>query len=339
MRTPTSAAALFAAAAFASALLTWAWIALARRRQLQDLPGPRRLHAAPTPRGGGIAVALAMLGALAWIGIWAPPPEPWLPGLAAGIAAFAAVGLLDDLLPMPALLKLALQLVAAGTMLATAADGQPVGWLHGFALLFACAYFVNVWNFMDGSNGLVSLQAVLIALALAAWPGQGAGLRLASLALAAACLGFLPFNFPRARVFLGDVGSHAMGAAVFGLLWLSWRAGMVSLPQVLLLLSVVLLDSGLTLARRFLSGRTVWRAHREHLYQYAVRRGHSHARVALAYAAATALAWLLAVAVGGNHSSIVMVVVLTVGWLLGSAVYFGLRRRWLRKPMRKRSQE
>ncbi|MEO8160387.1 MAG: hypothetical protein ABI588_03130 [Arenimonas sp.] len=323
------ATAVLAATAIASALLTLGWIAIARRRALHDLPARRRLHASPTPRGGGIAIALSMVAALAWIGTAVTPGEAWPLGLAAGIGAFAAVGLLDDLRPAPALAKLVLQLGAAGVLLATTCGDLPLHWLAGIAVLVGCTYFVNVWNFMDGSNGLVGIQALLVALALAAWPGQGEGLRLASLALAGACLGFLPFNFPSAKVFLGDVGSHAMGAAVFGLLWLSWRQGSLDLAQALLLVVVVLLDTGLTLVRRMLAGRTVWHAHREHLYQYAVRSGNSHARVAIAYGLATCIAIAIARLGGFWRSSFVTPCLLIFSFSLGTLVYQGMRRHWL----------
>jgi UDP-N-acetylmuramyl pentapeptide phosphotransferase/UDP-N-acetylglucosamine-1-phosphate transferase len=326
---PGEAFALFVAAALASALLTGAWIVIARRRALHDLPGRRRLHDTATPRGGGIGIALAMLGALAWLAASPGHEAAWASGFAAGIAAFAAVGLLDDLRTLPAAAKLALQLAASGVLLACAAGYLPSDWLAGIALLFTCAYFVNIWNFMDGSNGLVDIQALLLSLALAAWPGQEPALRLAALALAGACLGFLPFNFPRARVFLGDVGSHAMGAAVFGLLWLSWREGVISAAQALLMLTVVVLDSGLTLARRLLAGRVIWHAHREHLYQYAVRRGNSHARVAIAYGAATVLAIALAWLGGRSRSDFVLPGLLMLTFGLGALLYWSLRRRWL----------
>jgi hypothetical protein len=109
----------------------------------------------------------------------------------------------------------------------------------------------------------------------------------------------------------------------------SWGAGVLRPVQVLLLPSVLLLDSGLTLARRVLRRRPFWRAHREHLYQYAVRRGHSHARVALAYSGATVLAWMLALCLETVQSSIITLVVPTLAWGCGIGAYVALRRHWL----------
>jgi UDP-N-acetylmuramyl pentapeptide phosphotransferase/UDP-N-acetylglucosamine-1-phosphate transferase len=322
--------ALFLLAAVLSALLTSLWVSYARSRQIEDLPGQRRLHSSSTPRGGGIAIAAVLLLALIWIGSDSPSGGYWI-GLAAGIALFAALGLLDDLVPTPALVKFVLQLVAASVMVLAMSQGWALGWLALIGLIVAGAYVVNIWNFMDGSNGLIGVQALLISLAMAFWPEQPVSIRLFAIALAGACAGFLPFNLPRAQVFLGDVGSHALGAAVFGLLLLAWHAGTVGLAQVLLIGTAVLLDSGFTLIRRAVAGRRVWRAHREHLYQYAVRSGNSHAMVCLSYGAFTAFAILLAGLGQFFRVDLARGAMLFVGWALGSWAYFGLRMRWLQK--------
>ena len=319
---------LFTSAAVVSAALTAAWIAFAWRRQIHDQPGPRRLHALPTPRGGGVAIALVFLAGLAWLSLNGQPvPGAW--GLLLGVGSFAAIGFLDDLAPLPTLLKFALQWLAAAVLVLGVAGQWSLGWPWLAVLMLACCYVVNIWNFMDGSNGLITVQALLIALAVAFWPGQSGLGGFAALLLAGACAGFLPFNLPVARVFLGDVGSHALGAAVFGLLLLSWKQGSISLLQSILIMSALLIDSGLTLGRRLLSGRRVWRAHRDHLFQYAVRRGHSHTRVCLAYAAATGLAIGLAAIAGGASSRLTMPIALIFTWLLGTTIYFRLRQHWL----------
>jgi UDP-N-acetylmuramyl pentapeptide phosphotransferase/UDP-N-acetylglucosamine-1-phosphate transferase len=325
MDTFAALAGTFAVAALASAVLTGLWIRLARARRIVDLPGQRRLHVSTTPRGGGIGIGLVMVVTCVLVIPGTPGPASW-PGLAAAIAVFSAIGLLDDLRPMPAWLKLLLQLAAAAFMLAVLGQPGMFVWLLGMTLV--AAYFINVWNFMDGSNGLVAGQSLLIALAVSVWPGVPLPTRFAALALAGACTGFLPFNLPRAQVFLGDVGSHALGASVFALLWLAWKQGALSLPQVLLLSSAMLLDSGLTLLRRALGGRKVWHAHREHLYQYAVRSGHSHARVCLAYATWTTIAAGVACLTGAWRSSSQAWLLLIV-MVIGGLVYNGLRGYWL----------
>lgn len=286
------------------------------------------MHAVPTPRGGGIAIALVFLAGLGWLSRQSPP-APGAGALLLGVGAFAALGFVDDIFPLPTLLKFVLQWLAAAALVLGIAGGWALGWVWLVVLVVACCYVVNIWNFMDGSNGLITVQALLVALAIAFWPGQSGPLRSASLLLAAACAGFLPFNLPVARVFLGDVGSHALGAAVFGLLLLAWKQGSIGLLQSILIMSALLIDSGLTLARRLLTGRRVWRAHRDHLFQYAVRRGHSHAGVCLAYAAATSLAIAMAATAGAASSRLVLPVALILTGVLGTAIYFRLRQHWL----------
>jgi UDP-N-acetylmuramyl pentapeptide phosphotransferase/UDP-N-acetylglucosamine-1-phosphate transferase len=323
-----------AAVAAVSAMFTAAWIGVARRWQVQDLPGQRRLHSTPTPRGGGIAIALAWLPVLfaCTRSAGAPAGAAWFGWL---VLAFAALGLADDLgARLGAAGKLLLQgLLAFGLVRALCVGASPSPWLL-LGATFAGTALVNAWNFMDGSNGMVALQTAVISVALGLWPGQAPVVAYASFALAAACLGFLPFNLPRARVFLGDVGSHVLGAAVFLLLGWSLQAGCLSWLQALLLCTPFLLDCGLTLARRILRGRRFWQAHREHLFQYAVRKGHSHARVALAYALATALLALLAAQLPGNRPGQGAVLILCAIWLAGAVLYVGLRRRWLGRTMR-----
>jgi UDP-N-acetylmuramyl pentapeptide phosphotransferase/UDP-N-acetylglucosamine-1-phosphate transferase len=148
---------------------------------------------------------------------------------------------------------------------------------------------VNVWNFMDGIDGLAASQAILVAAGWAwlAWPGPPAWLLLA---LAAAGLGFLPFNLPRARIFLGDVGSGALGYLLaVGLLWLP--AGALAWPWLAWLpLSAFLVDAALTLASRILRGEQWWAPHLQHAYQRWTIRIDRHATVTFAYALWTACA-------------------------------------------------
>jgi len=307
----------FALAAVASAGLTAGWILLARRRRWVDLPGARRLHDHPTPRGGGIGIA-AVMGVAFFLG------APVL--LGAGVLGFALVGLLDDVASLRAWAKLAMQLLAAGLV---AAGVHPV-WPLAIVIVLAVTYLVNAFNFMDGSNGLVAVQGLVLGIALALWPEQADGLPGVAWCLAGACVGFLPFNLPTARTFLGDVGSHAIGASVAVLMLFSVLWGSIPLPAALLMITPVLLDTGMTLWRRAVARKPVWRAHREHLYQYAVRSGHTHLAVCLAYAAWTAASVLMALAGVKLCSSFVMWTVLMLNWTACAAAYCLLRRHWLR---------
>ncbi len=323
MPASTLTPAVFLLAAALSALCAAAWIAIARRVDLWDQPGARRLHTRATPRGGGIGIALLATAICLW---WAAAGRAYFFPAALGTALFALIGLIDDFRPLSALPKLLAQLAAAAVLCAADANSA---WLVLGLLILGCAYWVNIVNFMDGSNGLVGLQGLVLALVLAAWPGQGREVSLVALVLAGACAGFLPFNLGVAKVFLGDVGSHAVGAALFVLFLASWRSGALPLASALTLATPLLLDSGLTLAARIRAGRTPWRAHREHLYQYAVRTGAPHIKVALAYAGWTLASSLLSMIGLNLRSSLVMWAVFMLNAALGAAAYCGLRRHWL----------
>lgn len=263
---------------------------------------------------------------------WLATQQAHLPSLgwvAAGIALFSALGLFDDIRPLRALPKLMVQLLAAALLVSAIPAPAPLGWLAWPITILACAYAVNLFNFMDGSNGLVALQGLVISLAVACWPGQVQWLSVAGFTMAGACAGFLPFNLPKARVFLGDVGSHAIGAGVFALLLLSWNESVLGLAECLLFATPVLIDTGYTLIRRAWAGRPIWRAHREHLYQFAVRRGNSHLAVSLAYTTWTILSVGLAAIGLIFRSNSVMWSLFLLNWTAGTAIYCAMRRHWL----------
>jgi UDP-N-acetylmuramyl pentapeptide phosphotransferase/UDP-N-acetylglucosamine-1-phosphate transferase len=298
------------------------WRAFALRRQWLDLPDDRRLHTRPTPRGGGVAIALVLLAASPWLGQGA--------GLfALGLAVTAGAGLADDLRPLSPVWKLLLQalgavpLALAWPLLPAVFGGLP-SILAAWCLVVV---LVNFWNFMDGSNGLAASQALLVGVALAMLAGMVAAPGLLGLLLAAACLGFLPYNLPRARLFLGDVGSHALGYCVAALGLMALAQGVATPWQLLLLPSAFLIDAGLTLLSRLVRRQRIWRAHREHLYQRAISHGASHTAVCAAYAAwtglATVLAWQLTPA-GQGQQGVVLLAVMAVG----VTIYAVAGRRW-----------
>ena len=276
---------------FAIALVgTWLARGYALRRQLVDLPGERRSHTVPTPRGGGVAIVLALLVAVSALAWRQPQQIVLLAAFALGLLMIAGIGLLDDHRPLSAWLRLGVQALAAGALgLGVAATWGDLR----LALIAFVAVMVltNVWNFMDGINGLAATQAALAAAALAIV--AGGTWALLGLALGAACLGFLPWNFPRARIFLGDVGSGALGFSLAAL----FVAALASAPTVgwalLLPLSAFLVDASLTLGRRILRGERWWTAHAQHAYQVWAAAAGTHTPVTLVYAGWTAIACLL----------------------------------------------
>jgi UDP-N-acetylmuramyl pentapeptide phosphotransferase/UDP-N-acetylglucosamine-1-phosphate transferase len=324
----------FAGALIVSACACFAWLRLASHRGLLDQPGGRRVHTQATPRGGGVGIALVMIVVFSGLALLGGSASGLWAGAAGATAVLAAMGLVDDLSPLGAVAKFCAQLLAVIALMAPLGTDWSRGmvWLVPVAML-AVILWINVWNFMDGSHGLVAVQALLLALVLWLLPGQLPEIRVAALALAGACLGFLPFNLPDARVFLGDVGSHALAAAVIALMLLSVRYRTLSLPEVAMLSSVLWVDALVTLCRRTLAGKKLWRAHREHLYQFAVRRGFAPWRVCAAYAFVTAL---VAIGVIASHDwPAADQARLALVWITALVVGHGLvRRRLLDRPRR-----
>ena len=183
------------ALALLSAALTWAARGYALRRQLLDQPGERRSHSVATPRGGGIAIVISLLVA-AGAAMWAwPQATPSLLVASLGLVLVAGIGWWDDHRPLPAMRRLMVHFIAAA-LLAGLVKVHGGSWLLAVLVLLFTASLINIWNFMDGINGIAASQAVVAALGLAPvlpWPYS-----LAAIALGLACLGFLPFNFPRA---------------------------------------------------------------------------------------------------------------------------------------------
>lgn len=252
------------AAVVVSALGTaWA-LRHAHRHGLFDVPGERRSHRLETPRGGGIGIVLACQGCLVVMALNEGGNARWWL-VAAGLTLVAGIGWLDDHRPLPAwprlgvhalgalLLAVALQLGGAGAPACVA----------GFVLTLG---LVNAWNFMDGINGLAASQALLCGIAFALLPGFPTPAL--AIALVGACLGFLPFNFPRARLFLGDVGSTSLGYMVAALVAIGFTSTPVSeWPSLLLAPMVIVADSSLTLLWRMRRGDRWWHAHAEHAFQ------------------------------------------------------------------------
>ncbi len=320
-----------------SFLIAWlsarAAIAYAHRRGMLDRPGQRRSHSIPTPRGGGIGIVIAALVCLP--GVLLGTAAAWSPLLVAGLLAallrVALAGWWDDHRSLPILPRFGAQLLAALLFAATlAASGLSWWWLP--VLLLAGAWSINLHNFMDGIDGLLAQQAMFVGagLALLAWgAGQGA-LALAAACLATASLGFWCLNRSPARIFMGDVGSGSVGLLIFAFTAMLWRVETGLLWPALILSSAFVADASLTLLSRFCRGRRWYTAHREHLYQWLVRCGLTHAGGGAIYMTwnlllAAPLAWL-----AFSHPALGLPT--TMGTYLAAAVlWLLLKRRCLRR--------
>ena len=272
------------------ALVTWAatWAVLRAlvRFEVYDTPNPRSSHAQPKPRGGGLALLPVLF--VAWCGVvlWldAAPPGFWLVLLGTGL--LIVISCLDDLRDLPAGLRFAVQAVAVTLGLA-GMDGSGLvfqGLLPPLVDHIAAAvlwlWFVNLFNFMDGIDGISGVEAISLGLGLVLVGGLShwplVMLALPAL-LAAATLGFLVWNWAPAKVFLGDVGSVPLGYLLGWLLLIAAIEGQWAVALILPL--YYLADATITLARRAARGVKIWHAHREHFYQRAVQGGCSHAAV------------------------------------------------------------
>jgi len=288
---------------FVVAFVATGWVRqYAIDRRLLDVPNVRSSHAVPTPRGGGLAMVLSF-GILLLLQVLSDGLDSRLAfAVLPGVLAVAAVGLRDDHCNVSASRRLLVHAGAAvwavywlgGELTIPLPQGPlAIGWPGYVLILLAIMWFLNLFNFMDGIDGIAAAEAAFIAFA-GAWLSNLSGqydLVSVLLVLGAAALGFLVWNWPPAKIFMGDVGSGFLGAAL-GILGL---AAVLADPNLLwswlILPGVFVTDASVTLARRFLRGERWLEAHCCHAYQRAARRW-GHARVTLGVLCINA-AWLL----------------------------------------------
>ncbi len=304
------------------------WLAA---RAVLDRPNERSSHQNPTPRGGGIVVVAVLVLALSAIQIASGAPLWRSAVLTVALAALAAVSWLDDRRGADWRLRLAVQLIAVAAGLfaigiGPLADrlGAP-SWLVGIPLALAWVWFVNLYNFMDGIDGITGMETACIGVGLVALAvvtlGSVAGQGLAGLALAGAAIGFLLWNWHPARIFLGDVGSVPLGYIAGGLLIQAAVAG--HWAPALILPLYYLADATLVLAVRLFSGQRLWEAHKSHFYQRAHQGGLSHGEVSFCIGAVNIVLIALAAAAGLGWSWLALAAAaVAVALLLG---YFGSR--------------
>ena len=255
-----------------------------------DTPGARSSHTRPTPKGGGVGIVLAFLAGTLVLYRYAEfsrIADPYFRAVLLAATGIALVAFLDDLFYWPASVKLFAQvgaaMLAVGGGLTLPFLRLPVfgtvelGWFGGALALAWIIVATNAMNFMDGLNGLASGVAAIACLVLAAigaWVGASF-VYFASLILLSGIIGFLPFNFPHARIFMGDVGSQFCGflLAVLAIAAGRFETVEMSIALVPMLLAGVLFDVAFTLVRRFMAGERLTEAHRGHLYQLANRSG------------------------------------------------------------------
>lgn len=274
----TGAVAAFLGAALGSWLLTGAVRRYALRSELLDMPNERSLHRTPTPRGGGAAVALVTLVGLAAAALLSKVPTEIAWALGVGGALVAAVGWLDDLRGVSASIRAMVHAVAACWAAYWIWGELTPGAVAGVVCII---WAINLYNFMDGIDGIAGAEASsvgIIAGALFLMTGRG-DLALVAFLVAATATGFLGWNWPPARIFMGDVGSGFLGFTFGALSLIAGRSGALPLALCLLLAGVFAFDATLTLLRRMARGERWHHPHRSHAYQRLVQAGSTHAEV------------------------------------------------------------
>jgi Fuc2NAc and GlcNAc transferase len=292
-------------------VLTWQIRRFALANAILDMPNTRSSHAIPTPRGGGVAIVLLVMGGMVLALAMGALDLRIAAALLGGGGMVALVGWLDDRGGVPVALRALTHFVAAGwavywlgglPSLTVGAGRAGLGPAGAVLAVLGIVWATNLYNFMDGIDGIAGAQALCagafggLLLAL----GGGVGMAAVAFLAAAASAGFLVWNWAPAKIFMGDVGSGFLGFTFGALAVASENRGRVPLLLWVLLLGVFVVDATLTLVRRTLAGEVPYAAHRDHAYQRAVRSGMSHGRVSLwvvtlnlALGALAIAAWLL----------------------------------------------
>jgi len=332
--------ALVAAACFGcSSFVAWVCLRFAAPLGLVDRPNARSMHVRPMPTGGGLAIVVGAVVGLLALAARDQLETQQVVGLS-GCIAVAGLGLAADRWAVPILARLVGHLVAAA---------WAVWWLGGIPVLdlglarlewgvagvavalVGIAWLINLYNFMDGVDGVAGTESVVVAgLAALVYAAEAPGLSAISWVVAASTAGFLVWNWPPARVFMGDAGSGALGYLFGALVVVGAREA--SLWPILILLGVFIADTGVTLGTRVLRRKRFWLAHRTHAYQHATRR-HGHRRVAVLVGLIT-LVWLgpLAWAAVAWPSAGAVLTLVALVPLVGGALALRAGRPWPTEP-------
>lgn len=274
----------------------------ALHHDLLDRPNERSSHVVPTPRGGGVAIVLCFAAALGAMAILDPASRP-LAWLMAPGAAVAWIGFLDDRRAVPARWRFLVHVLASCGVVLLLGGVPPLtafgrsfelGWTGSALAVIFMVWMTNLYNFMDGIDALAGIQAITVSLgaALCWYLTSNSPLPFAFVALAAAVAGFLFWNFPPAKIFMGDAGSGFLGFALSAMALWSAQQHASAFWCWFILTGCFMVDATTTLVRRVRRGEKFYEAHRSHAYQYASRRLGSHRRVSLAVGAIN-LFWLL----------------------------------------------
>ena len=300
---------------------TWLMIRLAPTLKLVDKPNERSSHSRPTARGGGLAIVATVSIA----GLSRPGEGADLSALLLFSLPIATLGLIDDRVGLSVGIRLGVQLVTSiGFVLAAA--GSASGMAGAIASALAIAWACNLFNFMDGIDGMAGTEAVFIC-GVSAWLvwAQDPALAAALCVVAASCAGFLLWNWSPARIFMGDVGSAYLGFLIAAFAYTTVIRGLVALPVWITLWSLFIADTSVTLLRRVVRREKWWTAHRTHAYQHLNALLKSHAKVTCIYSATNLIIVTPAAWFAHSHAyaawwtcGLLLSALMAIAWLIGA---------------------
>jgi Fuc2NAc and GlcNAc transferase len=274
--------------ALAAFLLTGLIRYYALTRNVLDIPNQRSSHTVPTPRGGGLAIVLAFVFAVVWLKL-TQQIDDWILAICGATLLVAVIGFCDDHAPVPARWRFLTHLVTAIVivwllggfpllLMTSPIDGVlrrffiDLTWVGYPLAVVLLVWFLNLFNFMDGTDGIAASESLFMSLALAGYSYYlDQSLFNLNIGLAAASLGFLVWNWPKAKIFMGDVGSGFLGLLLGILILLAAHQAAVMLYCGMILFGIFIVDATYTLLVRMLSGQKWYDAHCSHTYQRAAK--------------------------------------------------------------------
>jgi Fuc2NAc and GlcNAc transferase len=327
-------AALLISATLMSLWLTGAVRTYALRRALLDIPNERSSHTMPTPRGGGLAIALTLAVGVAVLGLSGLLYKNVALALLGGGVLVAGIGWLDDHRHVAPQWRFLVHMIAAVWALHWLGDFSSLtvgtmtwqlGWFGDLIAVVAIVWLTNLYNFMDGIDGIAAVEAVTVGLGgaiLLGWAGSP-GLAMVAALLAASCAGFLRWNWSPAKIFMGDIGSGLLGYCFAIVALAAHNAEVLPATVWLLLLGVFVMDATFTLIRRVIRGERWYTAHRSHAYQRMVQLGYPHSRVSIGVAGLNLLLLLPAAILSAAQPKVMLwclIATAVSGWMLWNSV-------------------
>lgn len=302
--------------AFVAAWLGCAAIVhLAPKFSFLDAPGDRSSHSRPTPTSGGVAIILAVTIAVLVGEIDVSPT------LAIAAWVLGITGFVDDRTPVSARAKLLIQFAMVGLLMANSVEGNAGFWLLMLTLSIPVVGMINMFNFMDGIDGMAAQQAIFMLLLFGLFNVGGDG---SNYLLAAAIAGFALWNAPPARLFMGDSGSLPLGLVLASPLIMTQNAA--AGPIVLIAWSLFVIDAGVTLLDRVRRNQPLMQAHKDHVYQRLSRRLGAHRPVTLLYLGIN-IGWCLPLAMAAQQWPTLAWWLVAIAWGgLGVAAAYALNR-------------